>query len=111
MEDVEFVWAIGLTIPTALDCSPHYIRGECLCQDFLFVSLVSNRVSLEEVCLPSFDMLNCWLNLVSIFLDDENEIPLKVIALFSASRFALPSVPLIFIHTLVTSLFWSKVST
>ena len=25
-------------------------------KDFLFVSLVTNRVSLEEVCLPSFDV-------------------------------------------------------
>ena len=28
-------------------------------QDFLFVSLVTNRVSLEEVCLLSFAVLNC----------------------------------------------------
>ena len=62
-------------------------------KDFLFVSLVTNRVSLEEVCLPSFDVLNCWLNLVASCLDDENEIPLKIIASFSASRFALPSIP------------------
>ena len=32
-------------------------------KDFLFVSLVTNWVSLEEVCLPSFD--------------DGNEIPLR----------------------------------
>ena len=80
-------------------------------KDFLFVSLVTNRVSLEEVCLPSFDVLNCWLNLVASCLDDENEIPLKVIASFSASRFALPSIPLIILHSLVASVFWSKVST
>ena len=49
-------------------------------KDFLFVSLVTNWVSLEEVCLPSFDVLN----LVASCLDDENEIPLNVIALFSA---------------------------
>ena len=79
-------------------------------KDFLFVSLVTNRVSLEEVCLPSFDVLNCWLTLASC-LDDENEIPLKVIASFSASRFALPSIPLIVHHGLVASVFWSKVST
>ena len=58
------------------------------------VSLVTTRVSLEEVCLPSFEVLNCWLNcwlnLVASCLDDENMIPLKVIASFSASRFALP---------------------
>ena len=76
-------------------------------KDFLFVSLVTNWVSLEEVCLPSFDVLN----LVASCLDNENEIPLKVIASFSASRFALPSIPLIVLHGLVTSVFWSKVST
>ena len=53
------------------------------------------------MCLPSFDVLNCWLNLVASCLDDENEIPLKVIASFSASRFALPSIPLIVLHRLV----------
>ena len=80
-------------------------------KDFLFVSIVTNRVSPEEVCLPSFDVLNCWLNLVASCLDDENEIPLKVIASFSASRFALPSIPLIVLHSLVRSVFWSMVST
>ena len=43
-------------------------------------------------------------------LDDENEIPLKVIASFSASCFALPSIPFIVLHSLVTSVFWSMVS-
>ena len=33
--------------------------------DFLLVSLVTTRVSLEEVCLPSFEVFNCWLNLVA----------------------------------------------
>ena len=78
---------------------------------FLLVSHVTTLVSLEEVCLPSFEVLNCWLNLVARCLDDENEIPLKVIALFSASRFALPSIPLIVLHSLVTSVFWSMIST
>ena len=78
---------------------------------FLLVSLVTTLVSLEEVCLPSFEVLNCWLNLVASCLDDENEIPLKVIASFSASRFALPSIPLIVLHSLVRSVFWSMVST
>ena len=39
-------------------------------------------------------------------LDDDNEIPLKVIASFSALRFALPSIPLIVLHSLVMSVFW-----
>ena len=60
-------------------------------KDILFVSLVTNRVSLEEVCLPSFDVLNCWLNLAEICLDDGNELGL---ASFSTSRFALPSIQL-----------------
>ena len=78
---------------------------------FFLVSLVTTLVSLEDVCLPSFEVLNCWLNLVASCLDDENEIPLKVIASFSASRSALPSIPLIVLHSLVTSVFWSVVST
>ena len=48
---------------------------------FFIVSLVTNWVSPEEVCLPSFDVLNCWLNcwlnLVASCLGDENELPLK----------------------------------
>ena len=44
-------------------------------------------------------------------LDDENEIPLKVIASFSAVRFSLPSIPLIVLHNLVISVFWSMFST
>ena len=71
---------------------------------FLLVSLVTNRVSLEEECLPSFEVLNCVLN-----LDDENEILLKVIASFSVVRFALPSISLI-VHSLVRSVFWSMFS-
>ena len=45
--------------------------------------------SLEEECLPSFEVLNSLLNLVASFLDDGNVIPLKVIASFSAASLAL----------------------
>ena len=51
------------------------------------------------------------LNLVASCLDDENEMPLEVIASFSASCFALPSIPFIVLHSLVRSVFWSMVST
>ena len=78
---------------------------------FLLDSLVTTLVSLEEVCLPSFEVLNCWLKLVASCFDDENEIMLKVIASFSASCFVLPSIPLIVLHSLVRSVFWSMVST
>ena len=59
---------------------------------FLLDSLVTTLVSLEKVCLPSFEVLNCWLNSVASCLDDENEIPLNVLTSFSASRFARPSI-------------------
>ena len=44
-------------------------------------------------------------------MDDENGIPLKVIASFSVVYFALPSIPLIVLHSLVISVFWSMFST
>ena len=77
------------------------VNVRAISNGFLLVSLVTTRVSLEEVCLPSFEVLNCWLNLVASCMCDENEIPLKVIASFSASRFALPSIPLIVLHSFV----------
>ena len=78
--------------------------------NFLLVSLVTNLVSLEEECLPSFEVLNCLLNLAASCLDDENEILLKVIASFSAVHFALWSIPLIIIHSMVRFVFWSMFS-
>ena len=56
-------------------------------------------------------MLNCLLNLAASCLDDEDEIPLKEIASFSAVRFAMPSIPLIVLHSLVISVLWSMFST
>ena len=52
---------------------------------FLFVSLVTNRDSLEEVCLPSFDVMNYCLNLAVICLDDENELLLMIMTSSSVS--------------------------
>ena len=78
---------------------------------FLLVSLVTNRVSLEEECLPSSEVLNCLLSLAASCLDDENEIPLKEIASFSSVRFALPSIPVIVLHSLVISVLWPIFST
>ena len=58
------------------------VKGCAISNDFLFLFLVTNRVSPEEVCLSSFYALKCWLNLMTSCLDDENELPLKVIASF-----------------------------
>ena len=76
---------IALVTMSAVNVSVIYIG-------FLLVSLVTNRVSLEKECLPSFEVLN----LAASCLDDEDEIPLKVIASFSTVRFFQLSIPLIF---------------
>ena len=99
MEYAEFVSAKALLfLQLLIALLTRSVVNVCaISKDFLFVSRVTNRVSLEEVCLPSFN--------------DENELPLKVIDTFSASRLALPLIPLMVLHSLVTSVFWSKVST
>ena len=78
---------------------------------FLLVSLVTNWVSLEKKCLPSFEVLNCLLNLAASCLDDENKIPLKEMASLSAVRFALPSIPSIVLRSLIISVLCSMFST
>ena len=107
VEDAEFVWAknallflqllIALVTMSAVKVSA--------------ISIVTNRVFLEEEYLPSFEVLNCLLTLAASCLDDENEIPLKDIASFSTVRFALPSIPLIVLHSLVISVLSSMFST
>ena len=113
VEDAEFVGPKALLFLQLLIVfiTRSVVNVRTISNGFLLVPLVTTLVSLEEVCLPSFEVLNCWSNLVASCLDDENEIPLKVIVSFSASRFALPSIPLIVLHSLVTSVFWSMVST
>ena len=82
MEDAEFVRAgpkalLFLQLLIAL-LTRSVVNVCAISKDFLFVSLVTNRVSLEEVCLPIFYVLNCWLNLAAICLDEEKELPLTV---------------------------------
>ena len=108
LQDAEFVRAKALLFLQLLIVfiTMSAVNVRAISNGFLLVSLVTTRVSLEEVCLP-----NCWLNLVASCMDDENEIPLKVIASFSTSRFALPSIPLIVSHNLGRFVFWSMLST
>ena len=49
---------LSLQLLIALITRP-VVNACAIFKDFLFVSLVTNRVLTEEVCLPSFDMLNC----------------------------------------------------
>ena len=58
------------------------VNVRAISNGFLLVSLVTNRVSLEEECLLSIDVLNCCSNFVASCLDDENEIPLIIIIIF-----------------------------
>ena len=92
---------------TALDCSRNYVRGACLCHIHWFplgIPCYQSGLLLKK-SLPSFEVLN----LADSCLDDENEIPLTVIAWLSAGRFSLPSIPLIVLHSLVRYVFWSNV--
>ena len=110
MEDAEFIGPNALLFLQLLIAliTISAVKVSAISIGFLLVSLVTNRVSLEEECLPS---LNCLLNLAASCLDDESEIPLKEIDSFSAVRFALPSIPLIVLHSLAISVLWSMFST
>ena len=73
-------------------------------EDAEFVRAKGLTITTDLDCSPH------WLTTAESCLDDENELPLKVIDSFSASGFALPSILLMVLHILVTSVFWSKVS-
>ena len=79
--------------------------------DFLLASLDTYRVSCEEECMPSFDVVNCLLNLLAMSFGDEVGFSLKTIASFSAVVVDLPSIALIVLHSLEESVLWSMVST
>ena len=65
VKDADFVGEKSLTISTSLDCCYYQIHGEYdSSSGFALASLVTIWGSLEEVCLPSFEVFNCWLNLV-----------------------------------------------
>ena len=79
--------------------------------DFFLASLDTYRVSCEEECMPSFDVVNCLLNLLAMSFGDEVGFSLKTIASFSAVGVDLPSITLIVLHSLEESVLWSMVST
>ena len=79
--------------------------------DFFLASLDTYRVSCEEECMPSFDVMNCLLNLLAMSFGDEVGFSLKTIASFSAVVVDLPSIALIVLHSLEESVLWSMVST
>ena len=86
------------------------VNVRAISKGFVLVSLVTIQVSLEKVCLSSFEVLHCLLILIASCLDDENEHSLKVITSFSVPRFALSSIPLIVLHSLAWYVSWFMVS-
>ena len=90
VENAEFVMAKCITISTALGCSRNYVRRECLSHIHWFplgLSLLLIWFRLKKR-LPSFEVL------AASCLDN-----------------ALPSIPLIVLHNLARSVFWSMFST
>ena len=63
----EFFWDLLIALLTM-----SAVKVSAISIGFLLVSLVTNRVSLEEECLPSFEVLNCLLNLAASCLDEGN---------------------------------------
>ena len=79
MENAKFVWPNGfLFLHLLITLVTRSAAKVCdIFRDFLFVSLVTNRVSHEEVRVPSFDVLNGWLNLVNKLLLAPNDTAYK----------------------------------
>ena len=63
VENPELVGAKCLTVSTAYNflITRSAVNVCAISNGFLLVSLVTNGVSLEEVCIPSLEMLNCWM--------------------------------------------------
>ena len=70
MEDAEFVGPNALLFLQLLIAlvTMSTVKVSAISIGFLLVSLVTNRVSLEKECLPSFEVLNCLLNLAAIII-------------------------------------------
>ena len=62
MKDTELIRAKSFGIAAVAYSFNDLVRCECHRRhDFRFISLDTIRVSREEVCLPSFDVVNCLL--------------------------------------------------
>ena len=76
--------------------------------DFRFISLDTSRVSREEVCLPSFNVVNC---LLKICVGEDTWESSKVMISISAFGGDFPSIVLIVLHSLEWSVLLFSVST
>ena len=78
--------------------------------NFRLIFLDTSRVSREEVCLPSFDVVNCLLKQLVICFGEDTTESAKVMVSFPAFGGDLPSIALIVIHSLERHVLWSSVS-
>ena len=62
------------------------VNGCAISKNFLLVSLVTYQASHEEVCLHSFNGLNCWLNLAASYLYDEGNFLVLCLTFCSAIK-------------------------
>ena len=67
--------------------------------DFCLISLDTNRVSREEVRLPSSEVVNCRLKYLAICFGEDTCESSNVIASSSALGVDLPSIALIVLHS------------
>ncbi len=79
--------------------------------DFRLTSLDTNRVSGLEEYLPSFEVVNCRLNLSAILFGEDTGVSSKEMDSFSAVDCDLPSSSLIVRHSFVEPVLLSSVST
>ena len=63
MKDTELIRAKSFSIVAVAYSFSNLVRCECHADinDLRFISLDTSRVSREEVCLSSFDVVNCLL--------------------------------------------------
>ena len=71
--------------------------------DFRLISLDTNLIPREEVCVPSCEVVNCRLKQLAICFGEDTCEPSNVIASFLALGVDLPYIDLIVLHSFVGS--------
>ena len=80
-------------------------------RDIRITSFDTWRVLLDKECLPSLEVVNWRLKLLTIILGEVWGLPVKVMPSFSFVCLDLPSIHLIVCHNVVLSVLWSMLST
>ena len=74
MEDAELVGPEGLAVAAASNGTSYHVACECCCHLHYFrrISRDTNLVSGDEEWLPSFEVVNCRLNLFAKCFGEDN---------------------------------------